>query len=215
MGKMILLIVAILLQFGCGSQDSIGINMEELLQKQRTQYIENFKVGFAQKGTKKSAIEIMLQITSDQNRNLPEVFQLNRFDMLTVNDAGKYDITEFNLSKDSVWMFDPMRFPFRGIQVEIHPFVWNGCEISCNDFPQVKYSEWAARWLDMEDSKDVGTDGFQNVIHSVTFPQLKNGKWTTSIDFGSAPPDALMELLEILEKEHVGVVEIHSRTFLE
>jgi hypothetical protein len=191
------------------------MTINELLTKERNQYIANFQLGLDQNKTDKSAIEIMLQVTADQNRNQPEIFQLNRYDMVTVNAQGKYDLTEFNLPKDSVLKFDKQVFDINKAKVEINPFVWNGCEFTLNKKPTDAYIIWAKKWIDIDDTKKTTADGFQNVIHSVTFPQEINGEWTLSIDFGSAPIEAFKELLDIFTKQQtIKKIEIHSKTFL-
>ena len=190
------------------------MTIDELLTKERSQYIANFQLGLDQNKTAKSAIEIMLQVTADQNRNQPEIFQLNRYDMVTVNAEGKYDITEFNLNKDSVMKFDKQVYDINSMKVEISSFVWNGCELTFNKKPNNAYEIWARKWIDIDDKKKPTADGFQNVIHSVTFPEEVDGKWTTSIDFGSAPIDAFKELLGILGRQGIKKIEVHSKTFL-
>ena len=82
------------------------MTLDELLTKERTQYLATFQLGFDQHKTAKSAIEVMIHTTADQNRNLPELYQINRYDLINVNADGKYDLTEFNLNKDSVLKFD-------------------------------------------------------------------------------------------------------------
>jgi len=190
------------------------MKLDELLTKERHQYMANFQLGLDQNKTPKSAIEIMLQTTSDQNRNQPEIFQVNRYDMITVNAEGKFDLTEFNLSNDSVMKFDKQVYEIDKMSVEITPFVWNGCEFTIDKKPNDIYIIWARKWIDIDDKKKPTPDGFQNVVHSVTFPEEIEGKWTTSIDFGSAPIEAFKELLELFSEQGVKKVEIHSKTFL-
>jgi len=212
-----LFILLLTISFACGttSKNPNTMTIDELLTKERNQYIANFQLGFDQNKTDKSAIEIMLQIRADQNRNQPEIHQLNRYDMVTVNAQGKYDLTEFNLPKDSIFKFDKQVYNINKVKVEISPFVWNGCEFKLDKKPNDAYIIWARKWIDIDDTKKPTTDGFQNVIHSVTFPQEVSGEWTMSIDFGSAPIEAFKELLDIFTKQQtIKKIEIHSKTFL-
>ncbi len=189
------------------------MTLDELLRKERSQYLMTFQLGLDQNKTAKSAIEVMLQITADENRHLPEVYQLNRYDLINVNAEGKYDLTEFNLDKDSVFKFQEQVYDINGMTVKVRPFVWNGCELTLDKKPTETFEGWARKWIDVNDNKPVGADGLQNVIHSVTFPEEGNGKWTTSIDFGSAPINAFNELLKTLSGQGVKTVEVHSKTF--
>ncbi len=67
--------------------------------------------------------------------------------------------------------------------------------------------------MDIEDRTKPGADGFQNVIHNVTIPEEENGKWTTSIDFGSSPIEAFKELMTTLSGQGIKKVDVHSKAF--
>jgi len=189
------------------------MTLDEVLTKQRNQYLESYKMGWAQKKTEKSAIEVMLQTTADQNRHLPEIYQLYRFDLINVNAEGKYDLTEFNLDKDSLLRYDKHVFDFDGMKVEIQPFIWNACEFTLDQKPDIIFENWSRKWLDIGDTKKESSDGFLEVIHNVTYPNQNNSEWTTSIDFGSAPIEAFKELLEIWRRQGIKKVKVHSNSF--
>lgn len=189
------------------------MTLDELLTKGRTQYLATFHLGLDQHKTSKSAIEVMIQTTADENRNLPELYQINRYDLININPEGKYDLTEFNLDKDSVLKFEQQVYEVNGMKISLNPFVWNGCEFTLDKKPNITFDNWAKKWMDIDDKTKPGADGFQNVIHSVTFPEEENGKWTTSIDFGSSPIEAFKELMTTLSGQGIKKVEVHSRTF--
>jgi hypothetical protein len=191
------------------------MTIDEVLTKERTQYISTYKDGINMYDKGSSAIEVMLQITSDQNKSLPEIFQLHRFDLMVKAPNGKLNPTEFNLHQDSILHFEKQEYKINDIAVNIEPFVWNGCEFTFDKEPNNwdSFSNWAIKWIDLEDENKIDVDGFQNVIHSVTFPEQKNGKWTTSIDFGTAPIRAFKELLTIFSAEGVNRIDVHSNSF--
>ena len=122
-------------------------------------------------------------------------------------------MTEFNLEKDSVAKFDIQIYEFNGMKVTFEPFVWNGCEFTIDQKPNITFDIWAKKWMDIDDKKKPGADGFQNVIHSVTFPEEENGKWTTSVDFGTSPIAAVKELMTVFSAQGIKKVEVHSKTF--
>ncbi len=190
------------------------MTLDELLTKERTQYLATFQLGLDQHKTAKSAIEVMIQTTADQNRNLQELYQINRYDLININAEGKYDLTEFNLDKDSVLKFAEQVYEINGTKVIVNPFVWNGCELTLDKKPNITFDNWVKKWIDLDDKKIVSAEGYQNAIHSVTFPEEENGKWTISIDFGTSPIDAFKELITTLGGQGIKKVEVHSRTFL-
>jgi hypothetical protein len=189
------------------------MTLDELLIKERTQYLTTFQLGLDQHKTAKSAIEVMIQTTADQNKNLPELYQINRYDLINKNAEGKMNLTEFNLDKDSVLKFDEQVYEIAGMKITINPFVWNGCEFTVDKKPNITFDNWAKKWMDIDDKKKPGADGFQNVIHSVTFPEEENSKWTMSVDFGSSPIEAFIELMTTLSGQGIKKVEVHSKTF--
>lgn len=203
----------LLVLIGLSSCQSNTMTLDELLFKQRKQYLASYKLGLAQNKTAKSAVEVMLQVTATQNRHLPELFQVNRVDLLNVDKEGKFNITEINLDKDSLLNYDKHVFDVDGMAVEITPFVWNGCELTLDQKPDITYESWIRKWIDIKDLQPVAADGFQHVIHNVTYPVQEGGKWTTSIDFGSAPTEAFTELMSVLSKQGIKKVEVHSRSF--
>ncbi|RYG12188.1 MAG: hypothetical protein EOO07_19445 [Chitinophagaceae bacterium] len=201
---------------GCSIKDQKNtMSLDELLTKERNQYLETFQLGLEKYKTAKSAIEIMIQTKADQNRMLPELYQINRYDLINIDAEGKYGLTEFNLEKDSVLDFAPQVYEIDGMKIIVSPFVWNGCELTTDKKPIRSFDNWAKRWMDIDEVKKPTADGYLNVIHSVTYPAEQNSKWTTSIDFGSSPIVAFKELLTTLSGQGIKTVEVHSKTFLE
>ena len=202
--------------FGCNMKSNKPIiTLDELLIKERSQYLATYKMGIAQSGTTKQATEILLKITSNQNRDEPELYQHNRYDLVIVDSQGKFDLHEFNLNKDSVIQFNTQTYNIDGMKVVIDPFVWNGCEFTIEEKPNFIFESWAKKWIDFEDTKEVPKDSFSNVIHSVTYPTEENGKWMISIDFGTAPIEAFKELLTTFSRQGIRYVEVHSNIFTE
>jgi hypothetical protein len=190
------------------------MTFDKLLTDERNQYLSTYQLGLDQHKAAKSAVEVMIQTTTDQNRNLPELYQIYRYDLININAEGKPDLTEFNLDKDSTLKFDERIYEMNGMKITVAPFVWNGCEFILDKNPDKPFENWARKWMDIDDKKKPGVNGFQSVIHSVTFPAEKNGKWTTSIDFGSSPIEAFKELMTTFSKQGLKKIEIHSKTFI-
>ncbi|HET7003180.1 MAG TPA: hypothetical protein VFI33_17770, partial [Puia sp.] len=191
-----LLLIPLFILFGCQLVSNKGntMTMDVLLSRVRNQYLSNFQSVLTRQKTDKSATEVMLQLTADENRSQPEIFQLYRYDIISKNADGKLDLTEFNLDKDSIIEFGQQVYIINDMTVDIFPFVWNGCELNLDKNPGDAYVNWARKWIDIDDKKMRTPDGFQNVIHNVTFPKEENGNWTTFIDFGTSPIGAFKEL---------------------
>jgi hypothetical protein len=186
----------------------------EILEQVREHYLQGYRQSYESfsDAHDKFAPEVLLQL---QNReNLPFPYQLYRIDMAS-GDGASSNFSEFN--HDSHLSFDPIQFTANSIDAELHPIAWNAVEFETNefDFNNELLSGWALEWLDQEEQADTDEFGIGCYIHSITFPELENGKVHFSIDFGSATLASFHELLSVLIEMGVTDLKIHSRTLLE
>lgn len=193
-------------------QQKNSMTLDELLLKQKDQYMATYRLGLNQSAGK-PAQEVLLQLSADQNGQLPEVYQINRYDMVTRDADGQLSLTEFNIDKDSVLKYPTQVYDIKGMKLTVDPFVWNGCEITIDKKPPLALEAWAKKWINIDDNKQPDTEGFQHVIHSITFPEEKNGSWTFAVDFGSSAPEAFKELMTILSDLGIKETSVHSKTF--
>ncbi len=91
---------------------------------------------------------------------------------------------------------------------------WNDAIFSINGNPSdvLGFEAWVVRWLDLDETRTPDDDGFRGIVHGVTEPQLLNGFWGFSVDLGSAPVDALIELIELLQQGGISEISIHTDT---
>jgi hypothetical protein len=154
-----------------------------------------------------SAPEVLFELQRDE----PLPFRLYRADMAANADGGP-QIQEVNPATHL--SFEPFGVELsEGLTAAVHPFVWNDIGISSNvAIPSEQVEAWALRWHDMEDQFPKDEHGLQGVIHSVSYENsLDNGALLT-IDFGSAPIQALQELIELLVACGASHVSIRSQS---
>lgn len=112
----------------------------------------------------------------------------------------------------------PIEFEFEGLQIELNPFFWNGCEIhfNVNEYEFEAYLDWAKKWIDINDENNKNTEiEFAGLIHNVQPPELINREYTLSIDFGTAEVESFLELLKMLEYIGVKRIKIDSKSMFE
>jgi hypothetical protein len=139
-----------------------------------------------------SAPEVMFEL--QRQEALP--FRLYRADMAAnVNGAPRMQ----DVNPSSHLGFEPFGIEFsEGATAAVHPFVWNDVGVQINvTMPSDPVEEWAMRWLDMEDKSAKDENGLQSVIHSVVREDAMDGSTTLTVDFGSAPVEALQEIIEL------------------
>ena len=95
------------------------------------------------------------------------------------------------------------------------PLVWNACEVLCSEPVDLEsgFTEWFERSLDPEDARPPDEDGLAGVIHSATMPGSMGESWGFSVDLGSAPVEALIELLGLPGFRRARRIDIGSFTY--
>lgn len=123
---------------------------------------------------------------------------LSRFD-LAVKDNDNLEFIEVSLNNLKTVKTEIELN--KNLHVVVSPFVWNGVEITCSTFDPscVSFSNWFLKWMDPEDKKEKDSFGLHGIIHSLSVEQSPEpDKSKLNVDFGSAPTDSLIELLNLL-----------------
>jgi hypothetical protein len=68
------------------------------------------------------------------------------------------------------------------------------------------------RWLDIDDKLTQDENGLQGVIHSITREDYADGSTLLTVDFGSAPVEALREILDLAYAAGSTHVSVSSAT---
>ena len=72
-------------------------------------------------------------------------------------------------------------------------------------------SAWLGRWMDVDDERKPGRDGLHRVVHFASDPAKRGKGVALAIDLGSAPPEALVDLLDALAAVGARRVRIASQ----
>jgi hypothetical protein len=127
------------------------------------------------------------------------------------NVNGQFNMTEVNT--DTHISFEPFNdCSESGLIFRLHPVVWNGVEFNCaGEFADVSGLErWGIRWLDIDEVGPKNEIGLLGAIHSLTQPEFDSGRTSFSVDFGSAPLQAFVELLDVLKAMDASDLAISS-----
>ncbi|EJL72223.1 hypothetical protein PMI12_03964 [Variovorax sp. CF313] len=144
--------------------------------------------------------------------SVPPPYDQLRVDFMS-NLNGKAEIGRFHQPAPAS-RFKPHEVKFSDrMRIALHPFVWDRVQIRANGVPkQIEpLTAWAIRWIDLGDANAVATGKEQTVIHSVVYPSVEKGRWQTEIDLGTAPSEAVVDLLKALDQ--MGLTHIEMGTF--
>ena len=101
--------------------------------------------------------------------------------------------------------FEPFVVSYGACKVELAPFTWDWLSLTVDGLREDCYEElfrsWFLRWFDPEDTNEIGNDGLAGVVHYMSEPQRVGDKLHLTLDLGSAPPEALEQLLELLARQ--------------
>lgn len=140
-----------------------------------------------------SSPEVMLQLERDGAL----AYKLYRVDMASNSAAGPLmqDVVPTTYLNFESKSFEPLD----ELQVTVSPFYWSNLEISADSaLRDSDLEEWALLWLDVSDCHIHDTNGLQNVIHSLERPQGNESASKFTVDMGSAPPQAIEDLMTLL-----------------
>lgn len=152
-----------------------------------------------------SALEVLFEL----QRECAYPFRLYRVDMASNTEDGP-KLQEVN--PEGYLNFSAITETIsETLQVTLNPIAWHGVDFDCDKVLTATDLEgWAMRWLDVEDEHLQDIVGLQGVIHSVTAPEVQASRTEFSVDFGSAPVEALKELLYLLSAIGATSVKIRS-----
>lgn len=103
------------------------------------------------------------------------------------------------------------RFRIGNLSVLVEPFLWHVCAIVARPAPAehsfVPLAHWFDRWF--ERPKAPG-ERFRNAVHWMSDPEIRAGHLCLQVDLGSAPTDALLELLDAIDHMGATSAAIHT-----
>ena len=109
--------------------------------------------------------------------------------------------------------FDPFSFPIDGMTVSVAPFTWDWLDLEIAGDPAVAGAAcraWFLRWFDEQDENEPDADGLRGVVHYMSDPLAVQDGIGLRIDLGSAPDEALDDLLFALADAGIGAVRLRA-----
>lgn len=175
--------------------------MIDRLREYREVYVEHLHRVIAKRcgGAEKAASELWLE--------LPETSAMYkryfRVDAITNEGKSKSFEANIDLPKGEAELVE-----VDGLPIVLEPIVWNGVDLDCRGCTTISLqvlNNWFEQWFDEKEVRKQDENGTSGVIHS-----LRVEGSVVSVDFGSAPPEALVDLVSILTNLSPDRILIHS-----
>lgn len=103
------------------------------------------------------------------------------------------------VSSDKCLNFEPIVVDVDSCHVEIQPFVWDWVELSVEGISGKAVisvgKAWFPCWFDSDDTNEADEQGLYGVVHYIGDPKAIDEGFELTIDMGSAPPEALEDLI--------------------
>ena len=215
MNRLSFAFAALLVSVSAQAAESGGVNaslqIRALATFEREHYVSNLKEAYARWCKQKANVCVNELLVRPNGMTVPAPYDQVRIDLVS-NLDGKFESSRYEHERP-VKKFAPRVFRFsEKLNVTVYPFVWNRVEIRSKERPRTlaPLTEWAERWMDISDTKQVPKGQLLGVVHSVTYPSIKDGLWQTLVDFGSSEPYMLDSLLRTIEAMGFTEVEVGS-----
>lgn len=178
------------------------MSVVSIISAERERYVSYFETVVAGIPANRSTARELLIAVNDDSREFP--YRYLRVDLIERKEDGSDQIFE-------VWLDPPENMQATGFQlgpvaIEIYPFTWCSTQIAFDrPLPDLaKLEGLLTQWLDTSDAS-TEPSRVANAIHSVTPIETNGQLWFLTIDFGTAPADVLLDLIDFLANE--GMVD--------
>ncbi len=177
------------------------MDLYELLEHLRTDYVTGYEAALvdAQGQYELVAPEVVFQIDGGVYQHLYAV------DLL-VGAADAPGAVELS-AEDSLLAPSAEVFYHSDLEISFYATSWGNMAFDVSIAPEQLsgFNTWFYYWMDLDATRRVQGEPFGGVVHSVHFQPE-----TVSIDFGSAPVEAFVELLQIFEENGIHELRISS-----
>lgn len=186
------------------SNDGKPMTLGDLLDQIRDQYLAPFRAAISeQAGAEPPSTFVAEPILRDEDGEPAREGGLDlpmRGDLFILKDEPEGR----NIDSEALIGFDPVNVAGpNGLAVTFTPFVWDMLDVTLggvviDDTDWTPLVDWFDRWFDEEEAHPVGPDGLSGVIHGLSEPADEDDAVVFTVDLGSAPVEALEELIEAL-----------------
>ena len=176
------------------------MSIEEIIRREQNRYVSFFSGAKTalQKENRDIQTEVLITLKKEE---APYPYRYMRPDAVSTNGEGKMAFSMLHQGADPE--FVTSSYDCSTFRLDIHPFAWSDVQLIF-DKPLTdlrKIEDWITRWLDVNDSGAHEHAGLSGAVHGFYPVEQQGPLWILMGDMGTAPAEALIELLLLLGKQ--------------
>ena len=171
----------------------------------RNRYVSFYRHSIEESKTEPGfAVELLVR---PNGRTTPTPFCLTRIDIIS-GEATAPKIRRIADSLEEPGSSVAFQLP-GGVEVQQVGFSWEALRLrfSGPEFAIDGLQGWLMRWLDADEIREPDASGLSGVVHDLAWAS-EHGTWQLDVDFGSAPMEALEDLLSNLSAAGVTSIQV-------
>jgi len=176
------------------------MSIEAIIRREQQRYVDFFVGAKAALLQENAQVQTEVLI-SQRDETISYPYRYMRVDARHMQSEGKWSFNMLHLGADPE--VDSCRYDCGTFQLDIHPFAWSDMQIIFDKPPtdMGKIEKWITHWLDVEDTGAYAHSGVSGAIHNFFPVEQRDPLWILMGDMGTAPPEALLELLTELGRQ--------------
>lgn len=131
-----------------------------------------------------------------------------RVDLVPADDDEAEPIT---VDTETHFEFQALELDCEGVPVIMRPFSWDNALFLIQRNGVVDWAplaNWFWQWFDAESVNSEDEDGMLGVVHFLSDPEATDGGYSFVVDFGSAPPECFLDLIDALVDLQAEQIEV-------
>lgn len=131
-----------------------------------------------------------------------------RVDLVPADDEEAEPIT---VDTETHLEFEALELDCEGVPVILRPFSWDNALVLIQRSGAVDWTpltHWFWQWFDAESENSEDDEGMLGVVHFLSDPESIAGGYSFVVDFGSAPSECFLDLIDLLVDLEAEQIEV-------
>ena len=181
------------------------MSYSDFIELQHEKYLNFFVQSISELsiGKKVFATELLIELNDE---SLFKPYNLFRIDAIGKNEEQDEN-SIFDIQLDPISDDKKIHWQNNSTSVTINSFNWNDCQITIDELNHDLLERWILKWLKVDSETQ---EGLETAIHHCTKPGVAQNNSVLTVDLGTAPVEALIELINDLSLNGAKDINLSS-----